>query len=113
MNESLERLFRKHGFCPVYNVYHKLRANLPSIKDKIPPDKRTGMVYKIPYRDCNSCYIDQTGRTLKTRVREHRKNVNENVIKHTALTKHLTEYDHPFNYNETSVEIVKTLKREE
>ena len=40
-------------------------------KDRILESEKSGVVYKIPCRDCDAVYIGETGRSLKTRKREH------------------------------------------
>ena len=53
------------------------------MKDPIPKDLRSCVVYKFTCSRCNSCYIGQTVRHLKTRVREHLfTDRNSHVYKH-------------------------------
>ena len=48
----------------------KLR-NLFSVKDFVPRELRSRVVYKFTCACCNACYIGETGRHFSTRVREH------------------------------------------
>ena len=42
------------------------------MKDPVPLEKVSGVVYSIPYRECSEAYIGQTGCLLGTRLTEHR-----------------------------------------
>ena len=53
---------------------------LPSIKDKINKFDQRGVVYKIPCSDCTGVYIGETGRSFKTRRKEHQRDVKSNII---------------------------------
>lgn len=59
-------------------------------------------MYRVPCNDCNAVYIRQTYRHLKTRLKEHGKNIT-NSENQTALTRHRIEQDHQFNYAETTI----------
>lgn len=66
-------------------------------------EKQIGLIYNIPCRDCNACYISQTRRNLTTRVRERRRNYMEDPSKHTVLTKHMLEFDHRFEFERAKI----------
>ena len=42
-----------------------------STKEAVPKDLRSFVVYKFTCTRCNSCYIGETKRHLKTRIKEH------------------------------------------
>jgi hypothetical protein len=44
---------------------------LTKIKDLTPPEERPGIVYKIKCI-CDGFHIDETGRSLTTRMKEHK-----------------------------------------
>ena len=46
-------------------------------KDKIDDLNKCQCVYKIPCLNCDSVYIGETGREFNTRLKEHRKEVEE------------------------------------
>ncbi len=45
------------------NVYHRALSHQPNV------------VYKIPFADCDWCYVSETGRCFKTRKKKHIRNV--------------------------------------
>ena len=49
-----------------------LRQVLVHLKDKVEKQKKAGVVYKIPCRQCEKVYIGETGRQLGPRITEHR-----------------------------------------
>ena len=53
---------------------------LPSLKDKINKFDQCSVVYKIPCLDCTGVYIDETGRSSKTRRKEHRRDVKPDIV---------------------------------
>ena len=42
-----------------------------SVKDPVPVELRSNVVYKFTCASCNSCYVGETSRHLKTRIHEH------------------------------------------
>ena len=51
--------------------FRTLRRILSHPKDRIPDNDKSNVVYKINCRDCDTSYVGQTKRALKTRVSEH------------------------------------------
>ena len=68
---------------------------------------RSGGVYIVPCHDCNSCYIGETIKTLKTRLDQHRYdirtcNTNNAIFKHILDHNHSIDFDNAdFVYNST------------
>ena len=42
-----------------------------SVKDPVPVELRSNVVYKFTCASCNSCYVGETSRHLSARIREH------------------------------------------
>ena len=53
--------------------HRTLRQILVKPKDHEPTNQQTGIVCRIPCKDCAKANIYQPGRTLKCRMKEHRR----------------------------------------
>ena len=73
-------------------------------KSKTPSEIESNIVYKIPCKDCSKSYVGQTGRYLKQRLYEHRREEHKrNVINPTALVEHSRENNHHFDFENTTI----------
>ena len=71
---------------------------MTNVKDKDKPQDRQGAVYKIACTDCDSTYIGETGRNLKTRLTEHKratknKDPTNHIAEHHKQTGHNIDWD--------------------
>ena len=61
-----------------------INKNLSSViklgKDSTNKMDTTNVVYKIRCKDCGACHIGETKRTLKTRIKEHINNKNNESV---------------------------------
>lgn len=71
-------------------------------KDKIDKLEKSG-VYKIHCSDCEAVYIGQSGRSIKNRLKEHKKSIINN-IKCTGMSTHCIENNHFIDLN--NVELI-------
>lgn len=55
------------------------------------------VVYKICCKDCNASYVEQTGRKLKTRLKEHRNDINKKTGNLSVISEHRIQFNHEFN----------------
>ena len=76
-------------------------------KDVINFEQKRGLVYQISCRDCNAVYVGETGRSVRTRKREHADAVKTFNTKKSALSQHVMEFDHRIDWDN-----VKILKSE-
>jgi len=65
-------LTKKFGYDIAYSVPNTLNKFIKRSKDRIEPAMQNDVVYKIDCKDCNSSYVGQTKRKLKTRLKEHK-----------------------------------------
>ncbi|XP_044753689.1 uncharacterized protein LOC123313059 [Coccinella septempunctata] len=72
------------------------------MKDITPIEKRAGIVYAINCTDCDKTYIGQTGRNLKTRLREHVRDCAM-AKQTTGLSKHCYEMNHTMNFGDAKI----------
>jgi hypothetical protein len=71
LSSELRRFGYKAAFYPVCTL-----ANLSSLKDFIPPLKKSG-IYRAECADCSATYYGQTGRAFRTRIMEHLNEYNK------------------------------------
>lgn len=55
-----------------YKGINKLKKSIRVQKDELPTLSHFNVVYRLNYKDCNASYVRQTGRILKTRIKEHK-----------------------------------------
>ena len=88
-------------------VAHKPIRTISNIfkkpKDKIEKDASRGVVYRIKCKDCDSVYVGQTSRALKTRVKEQTKAL-ATLDENSLLAKHHIIHSHRIDLK--NVEII-------
>ena len=61
VSEDVKRVCRKFGFKVVFKSGYTFRSMLTRVKDKLPMEKESMAVYKIPC-SCGKLYIGETRR---------------------------------------------------
>lgn len=111
VSESIRRALIPLNIKTTFKPFIKLRNMLSKPKDPIPPDSRSGVVYRLQCRDCDAVYIGETGRKCCTRFKEHKRDVDHathatrsktELVDHCWTTGHTFDFDNP-----------KTLAREQ
>ncbi|KYN20105.1 hypothetical protein ALC57_07533 [Trachymyrmex cornetzi] len=85
-----------------YRCINKLDRFINTHKDKNEYRDNNNVIYKINCIDCDVSYVGQTKRHLKTRIKEHRNNIKYES-KHSVVTKHITDYNHKFNWEKVKI----------
>ena len=73
LSDAVARVLRKSGVSVHMKPYNTLRSKLVHPKDKVEPKDKTGVVYHIKCKDCDSSYVGETERALKKRLKEHKR----------------------------------------
>ena len=122
VTERIQRVMKKHGIETPVRPHTTLRKILVHPKDKIPDDKKCGLVYHIDCLNCEQAYIGETGRKLEIRRKEHRDEAEKvtNTIKtrsksttektdefKSACAKHMRDENHIMDWDN-----IKILTRE-
>ena len=102
ISEKLCRIYKKHQINVAFKPGNALRRSLVAPKDKTPADQCCGIIYQIEYDGCNSHYIGELGRQLKTRLNEHKKSVHTGTLS-SALSEHQLESGHSINWDSTKI----------
>ena len=92
------------GFMTVLKIYQNIKVALkphltigslfPRPKDPVPKDQARGVIYSIPCKDCEKLYIGETKRKFNTRLREHKKAVEQKHPKKFVLAEHCLQSGH-------------------
>jgi len=77
-----------------YFSLNRLKNIIKGHKDTFPITKTKNVIYKISCKDCETSYVGQTGRQLKTRMTEHRNHIKRNTNTPSVITEHKLEYGH-------------------
>ncbi|KXJ05045.1 hypothetical protein AC249_AIPGENE1645 [Exaiptasia diaphana] len=69
--ERVQRILQQHNIKCCIKPDKTLRQILSKPKDPVEYEKQSGVVFRIPCGECSTQYIDETGRALRTRRKEH------------------------------------------
>ena len=107
VSEPISRILTQVGMGVALKPHHTLSSLFRKSKDAINFEQKRGLVYQISCRDCIAVYVGETGRSFRTRKREHADAVKTFNTKKSALSQHVMDFDHRIDwYN------VKILKSE-
>ena len=111
-------LIEKYKIASAFKPMNTIRQILVHPKDKRELTDNSEVVYKIPCGDCDKCYIGETGRKLKIRMKEHQDEATEASKKHytraqrkasestqnkSAITDHVASTNHTINWDESKI----------
>ncbi len=102
VSERIARKCGRIGVRPVFKSEHTLRRTLTHVKTAIPEEKKQGVVYEVPCRDCGAVYIGETGRNLQERVKEHKYAVKRQDD-NNGIAVHAWTNDHAVDWSEAKV----------
>ena len=68
VSEPIKRVLAQAGIEVALKPYFTLSSVFRKPKDVTCDEKKCGLVYEIPCRDCDAVYVGETGRSLSTTV---------------------------------------------
>jgi len=86
-----------------YRCLNKLNMIIKTHKDKNLHSQNSSVVYKINCNDCDASYVGQTKRQLKTRIKEHKNNINGNINRFSVISEHIIKEKHDFNWDKVKI----------
>ena len=110
LSERIERECRAIGSEKLklaFRPSRTIRQSLVQVKNRIPPEKKKGVVYEIQCGECEEVYVGETGRTLKKRISEHKQVVKRGDEKN-EIAVHVKNKGHTINWEEASIKISET-----
>ncbi|KAG5320516.1 POL2 protein, partial [Pseudoatta argentina] len=84
----IQKLSHVHGFNIAYKPMNKMNTFIKTGKDSLPKDDQCGVVYKINCLNCESSYVSQTKRKLKTRIKEHKADIKKPSFEISVVSRH-------------------------
>ena len=93
LSEALRRCLQQQGIRTVFRSDTTLRSHLVRPKDTVDPAKQDGVVYKIPC-ECGKVYIEQTGRSIHERIKEHDRDIRLARTQSSAVSEHSNATGH-------------------
>ncbi len=60
------------------------------------------VIYQFPCKGCNTKYVGETGKTLKTRMKQHKAAIRNRYMSYLT-TVHSLDTDHQFAFNEAQI----------
>ena len=87
LSEQLRRFLQQQGVRAVFKLETTLRSQLVRPKDAVDPDKRDGVVSRIPC-ECGKAYIGETGRPKQDRIKEHDRDIRLACTETSAVSEH-------------------------
>ena len=107
VSKPISRILTQVGIGVASKPHHTLSSLFCKPKDVINFEQKRGLVYQISCRDCNAVYVGETGRSVRTRKREHAVAVKTFNTKKSVLSQHVMDFDHRIDWDN-----VKILKSE-
>ena len=94
VSEPISRILTQVGIDVALKPHHTLSSLFRKPNGAINFKQKCGLVYQISCRDCNAVYVGETGRSVRTRKREHADAVKTFNTKKPALSQHVMDFDH-------------------
>ncbi|XP_029674258.1 uncharacterized protein LOC115242254 [Formica exsecta] len=102
VSEQLKHVVRDQNVILSYTALNKLHSTIKVHKDPLQRQSRMNIVYKISCKDCDASYVGQTGRSLKTRINEHRNHITRNTSQLSVITDHRL-MNHEFDWENVEI----------
>lgn len=93
LTTNLGKVIKTINRTPIFYSLSTLGRLFPNGKDSTPSLSKSG-VYLLRCRDCQAAYVGETGRSFRTRIKEHISAYLNNNYTKSAFAKHLLEENH-------------------
>ena len=103
VSESVRRILHTINICVRLCPHSTFCKMLVRPKDPIPSDACKGIIYRIPCKDCDQCYIGRSGRTLASQLNRHQQAVANEDSNASTLAEHVLETRHQIDWPNSTV----------
>ena len=102
LSEDIRRICSRYEIKTIFRSSHTLRRSLVSVKDRLPEETRSMVVYQVPC-SCGKVYIGETKRALSVRIKEHQDAVRLLHTSKSAIAEHAWEAGHRIDWEGTQI----------
>ncbi|XP_011883882.1 PREDICTED: uncharacterized protein LOC105571024 [Vollenhovia emeryi] len=103
ISNNIKNILNDRGFYTIFTIPKKLNCIIKTGKDPLDKLNQKELIYKIECKDCDACYVGQTKRHLKTRIKEHEANIKREHSAHSVVSQHRETLHHDFNWLNTKI----------
>ena len=101
-SEKAARVLQKHNIKLCHKPANTIKNQVCFLKDKRNNLDKAGVVYGLGCNECDVVYVGETGRQVKDRMQEHRKDV-ERKKQASKISNHVEATGHSFDFENVSV----------
>ena len=102
ISETTNRLLQPHSITVAHKPTKTLQKILSNPKDPVTQETKTGVIYNIQCKDCNSHYVGQTDRRLAEHIHEHQQAVRRHD-ENSLISQHMDRLNHTFSWETLSI----------
>ncbi|CAN0001178.1 unnamed protein product, partial [Heterosigma akashiwo] len=94
VSDKLRRQLKGYNVDLVFKRGQTLGSLISNVKEKRTPERQKGVIYKIPCKHCDECYIGETKRHWGTRKGEHQGYVRRGEASKSGVANHAVNILH-------------------
>ena len=102
LQKETAKIFRKFNIVLSNKPSNTLFSQFNKLKDTIPLNSKSNVVYQLNCNECNNVYIGETKKQLKERTNQHIDAVRKKS-KLSLIFKHCQELNHSFNFDDPKI----------
>ena len=102
LSEAVRRILQKYNIRTAFKTTNILQHMLMKVKDPTPHNERPGIIYKIRC-ECGDFYIGETGRTLDTRLKDHKAACRLGAFERSAVAEHVWQPGHAIDWENVEI----------
>jgi hypothetical protein len=96
------KLIGNHYIRKIFQTRHTLRSTLIKTRPERDPQQTAQCVYSSPCEGGRS-YIAETGKPIAVRLREHRHNLQQDLLEKSKVAQHAYEEGHGIGWDEARI----------
>ena len=109
VSEPIGPILTQVGIGVALKSHRTLSLLFRKPKDAINFEQKRGLVYQISCWDCNAMYVDETGRSIRTRKREHVDAVKTSNTKESTLSQHVMDFNQRIDWDNVKILMSESL----